>query len=144
MVLIYAPGSTDTADLCSREHKCCWICSREHKYCLFVLPGAQISLDRAPGSTNTACLCSREHQYCWSMLPATQILLAYVRIVILILMVRRGTEHTGGAAERSPRAPAVRQCPCTFPRTLQGGMLGPAPPAWTLYSNTYSTLTHTL
>jgi hypothetical protein len=45
MLLICAPGSPNTACLCSREHK----------KCLRVLPGAQL----------TACLCSREHKYCF-------------------------------------------------------------------------------
>ena len=50
-----APGSTntDTARLCSREHKYRWT----------VLPGAQILIKWAPGSTNIACLCSREYKY---------------------------------------------------------------------------------
>jgi len=64
ILLACAPGSTNTACLCSRVLTCP----------LLVLPGAQILLSCAPGSTNTACLvfvpgstskghlCSREHK----------------------------------------------------------------------------------
>ena len=52
MLLICAPGSTNTAGLCSREHK----------HCLSVLPGAQILLHCAPGSTLQQYLCSWEHR----------------------------------------------------------------------------------